>query len=100
MCEFLLTSPIAYQVQLSSKDGHVVLVIRNNGLPFPSMKDQRPGVGLRIMNYRANLVGASLDVKPSRSATVVTCSVPVHAAEERIQETGAPGPAIEDAQKD
>ena len=80
------------EVRLIGKGGSVILTIRNNGLPFPSMKDQRPGVGLRIMNYRANLVGASLEVKPSKAATLVTCSLPLHAAsEERLHDAHAAG---------
>jgi signal transduction histidine kinase len=88
------------QLHLAQKNDHVVLTIRNNGLPFPSMKDQRPGVGLRIMNYRANLVGAALEVKPSSTATIVTCSVPVHAAEEGINQRQSPTHNVQTAHHD
>jgi len=73
------------QVHLARKNEQIVLTIRNNGLPFPSMKDQRPGVGLRIMNYRANLVGASLELKPSARRTVVTCTLPLNPAGEKLR---------------
>jgi two-component system, NarL family, sensor histidine kinase UhpB len=66
------------EVRLAQTDGKLLLSIRNTGRPFPSLKDQRPGVGIRIMNYRANLIGATLDVKPSRGGgTVVVCSLPL-----------------------
>jgi nitrate/nitrite-specific signal transduction histidine kinase len=33
-------------------------------------------MGLRIMNYRASTIGASLDIKPQgKRGTVVTCSL-------------------------
>jgi signal transduction histidine kinase len=66
------------ELKLSCNADKIVLSIRNTGLPFPSMKDQRPGVGLRIMNYRANLIDAKLELKhPRGGGTVVVCSVPV-----------------------
>ena len=64
-------------INLSNKPDRLVLTIRNNGLPFPSMIDQRKGMGLRIMNFRANTIGASLEIKPARpKGTLVTCSLP------------------------
>lgn len=64
-------------INLIQKPDRLVLTVRNNGLPFPSMIDKRKGMGLRIMNYRANVIGASLDVSPKRpKGTVVTCSLP------------------------
>lgn len=66
------------QVKLTRRGDNLLLTIRNNGLPLPAMKDQRPGVGLRIMHYRANLVSASLQVKGSpRQGTIVTCLLPL-----------------------
>jgi signal transduction histidine kinase len=54
------------------------MTVKNNGLPFPDLKDQSPGMGLRIMRYRANVIGASLDVRANGGeGTVVTCSLPI-----------------------
>lgn len=65
-------------INLVNKDGKLVLSIRNSGLPFPSMIDRNRGMGLRIMNYRASTVGASLEIKPGRpTGTVVTCTLPL-----------------------
>jgi hypothetical protein len=34
-------------------------------------------MGLRIMNYRANTIGAALDIEPHpKSGTTVTCALP------------------------
>ena len=41
----------------------IVLTVHNDGLPFPSLKSSSTGMGLRIMNYRASLIGATLEIK-------------------------------------
>jgi len=64
-------------IGLLRQDDQLVLTIRNDGIPFvqPSSKHR---MGLRIMNYRANTVGATLDVKAADgSGTLVTCEIPV-----------------------
>jgi PAS domain S-box-containing protein len=61
-------------ISLANGSNRLVLTIRNTGKAFPAMIGRHTGMGLRIMNYRANLIGASLEVKPGRSeGTVVTC---------------------------
>jgi signal transduction histidine kinase len=68
------------EINLANDSGCLVLTIRNNGLPFPSMIDQSKGMGLRIMNYRANVIGASLEIKPARpKGTLVKCCLPIRA---------------------
>ena len=66
------------QIVLSNTGEHLVVKVKNNGLPFPDLKDQSPGMGLRIMRYRANVIGASIDVRADRGqGAVVTCSLPL-----------------------
>jgi len=53
------------------------LIIENEGLPFspPTSKNR---LGLRIMHYRANSIGATLEIKSSdKSGTIVTCALPM-----------------------
>jgi signal transduction histidine kinase len=58
---------------------HLVLTIKNDGLPFSPPADARSRMGLRIMNYRANTIGAELEIKAlNKNGTVVICSLPVH----------------------
>lgn len=65
-------------IQLSNGSNRLALTIRNSGAPFPSVVGRNAGMGLRIMNYRANLIGASLEIKPGDpEGTVVTCLVPL-----------------------
>ena len=64
-------------ITLSNAAGGLVLTVRNKGVSFPSVIGQSAGMGLRIMNYRAKLIGASLRIEPGLrgNGTVVTCSV-------------------------
>ena len=66
------------RIALSTETDRLLLSVRNQGVPFPSVVSQSAGMGLRIMNYRANLIDATLEIKPGRpDGTVVVCSVPV-----------------------
>jgi PAS domain S-box-containing protein len=54
----------------------LTLTIENDGLPFPDLRSRSTGMGLRIMNYRASLIGACLDIKAKATqGTLVTCVV-------------------------
>ena len=65
-------------ISLANGSDAVVLTIHNNGLPFPNLKSTSTGMGLRIMNYRANLIGASLEIKGTGTrGTRVICTVPL-----------------------
>jgi signal transduction histidine kinase len=65
-------------ISLANGLGRVVLTVRNNGLPFPDLQGHSTGIGLRIMNYRASLIGASLEIKSAGAqGTHLTCSVPL-----------------------
>ncbi|HSU55494.1 MAG TPA: response regulator, partial [Candidatus Dormibacteraeota bacterium] len=62
-------------ISVSGKEKDLVLTIKNDGLPFsePATKNR---MGLRIMNYRASTIGASLDIKPlNKAGTIVTCQL-------------------------
>jgi signal transduction histidine kinase len=54
-------------IALETNDGKLTLSIRNNisdsGKPFPDLHGPQTGMGLRIMNYRASLIGGSFQVK-------------------------------------
>ena len=64
-------------ISLANGSERLVLMIQNDGLPFPDLNSQSTGMGLRIMNYRASLIGASLEVKGIGKGTRVTCSMPL-----------------------
>jgi signal transduction histidine kinase len=67
-------------IGLTREPASLVLSIRNDGLPFVKPEGTNNRMGLRIMNYRANTIGASLEIKPGeRNGTIVTCALPVKA---------------------
>jgi signal transduction histidine kinase len=65
-------------ISLTNGSQHVVLKVQNDGQPFPDLKSRSTGMGLRIMNYRASLIGAALEIKGvGVRGTLVTCSLPI-----------------------
>ena len=65
-------------ISLANGSGEIILTVQNDGLPFPNLKVPSTGMGLRIMNYRASLIGASLEIKgDGPRGTRVVCSVPL-----------------------
>ncbi|HWI56341.1 MAG TPA: PAS domain S-box protein [Bacillota bacterium] len=67
-------------ISLARHGERLVLSIQNNGLPFPDLRSESTGMGLRIMNYRASLLRADLTIKGTGTrGTLVTCSVPLAA---------------------
>jgi two-component system, LuxR family, sensor kinase FixL len=68
-------------IRLSNGSGKMVLMVLNDGQPFPTLTKPSTGMGLRIMKYRADLIGASLEiVSEGPPGTRVICSVPLEAA--------------------
>jgi PAS domain S-box-containing protein len=62
-------------IELSSDDNGIVLEIRDNGEGMPETFPST-GMGLRIMSYRAKLIGASLEIKRDEGkGTLVKCSL-------------------------
>ncbi len=69
-------------IGLSGKNGTGVLTIQDDGEGFPSKQEKQPGVGLSIMNYRADMVGGSLKVQANEGQGItVTCMFPIRGAE-------------------
>jgi PAS domain S-box-containing protein len=63
-------------IELGQKRDKSVLKIENNGLDFPEEFEAiGTGMGLQIMDHRADIIGASLDIhKAAEGGTIVTCS--------------------------
>ena len=65
-------------IELGRCDNRLVLGIRDNGLGLPRRPKGRKGMGLRIMQYRAEVISGSLVVqREPGSGTSVVCSVPI-----------------------
>jgi signal transduction histidine kinase len=66
------------QVELTRRKDNLVLTVENDGLDFPAEFEARgTGMGLQIMDHRADIIGASLDIhRAAEGGTMVACSFP------------------------
>jgi signal transduction histidine kinase len=67
------------EVKLREVDGEVQMQIIDDGAGIKTLSDSTDGMGLRIMRYRANMIGAQLSVQQRAAreqqagGTVITC---------------------------
>jgi PAS domain S-box-containing protein len=65
-------------IDLSQRRDKVVLRIQDDGLGFTGRLENKEGMGIRTMNYRANMIGASLAIqKNPGGGTAVVCTLPM-----------------------
>lgn len=83
-------------VGLTSHNQQLQLTIRNDGVPFSPPATAKDRMGLRIMNYRANTIGATLEIVPrEKSGTLVTCTLPLkHLSKINLQDHPRAGKAV------
>jgi PAS domain S-box-containing protein len=63
-------------IELAQKKTWFSMGITDNGTGFAPSREYR-GMGLRIMHYRAKLMGGSLDIESGGTGTCVTLKIPV-----------------------
>ncbi len=64
------------RIDLAEEDGETVLSVTDDGVGMPPGAETGEGLGLRIMQYRAELLGGKLTTHPSlNGGTVVVCRV-------------------------
>ncbi len=65
------------RIELFHEKDKSILTIKNDGLDFPEEFEARgSGMGLQIMDHRADIIGASFDIhKAAEGGTIVTCSI-------------------------
>jgi PAS domain S-box-containing protein len=69
-------------IRLAGKNGAGTLAIQDDGNGFLQQPATQPGVGLSIMNYRADMIGGSLKVQPNDGRGItVTCMFPIRSVE-------------------
>ena len=69
-------------IGLARKNETGILTIQDDGVGFPAQPAGPPGVGLSIMNYRADMVGGSLKVHSNDGPGItVTCIFPIRSPE-------------------
>jgi PAS domain S-box-containing protein len=64
-------------VHLKASNGIMSLTITDDGIGISKSENKSNGIGLRVMNYRAGMIGAALNIESQRTGgTVVTCHLP------------------------
>jgi PAS domain S-box-containing protein len=65
-------------LELKETDTHIELRVEDDGIGMPSSENDPPsGMGLHIMDYRARILGGSLQVLPGPvGGTIISCLVP------------------------
>jgi signal transduction histidine kinase len=66
------------EIKLQPQNGEVVLSVRDDGQAMP-MNERTTGLGIHLMQYRANVSGGTLEIDSKRGCgTTVTCRVPLN----------------------
>ncbi len=74
-------------IELSVDRGNLSLSVRDDGVGLPDAIRSRKGIGLHIMNYRANIIDGTLDIRQnSPRGTIVECVRPYELPETRLVE--------------
>ena len=70
--------PTRIEVRLATEADHVRLRVKDDGRGFRTDGSRQNGMGLRIMHYRAHVIGGVLkiDSSPNRG-TEIQCLVPI-----------------------
>jgi signal transduction histidine kinase len=66
------------RITLSARDGDGTLVVHDDGRGMMAFPASPSGMGLRIMSYRANMIGGSFEIGRTKDGeTTVTCRFPI-----------------------
>jgi len=64
------------EISLTNINDEITLRVLDNGIGIGDIRDAGPGMGLRIMEYRAGLIGATVQFGPAEDGgTQVSCTV-------------------------
>jgi two-component system sensor histidine kinase NreB len=67
------------KVTLTGSGGGWTMSVQDDGRGFPAARDDESGTGLRIMKYRSQLIGASLNAESvPNQGVIITCSSQKH----------------------
>ena len=71
-------APRKVLIQLSAEQGRGTLLIKDDGKGIAENPANTQGMGLHIMNYRAGVIGGTLEARRDTTrGTIVTCSFPM-----------------------
>ncbi len=67
-------------ITLAPREAQLTLTVSDDGVGLPEAAGEGPGLGLRIMRYRADLIGAGFDIRRAgERGTVVSARLPTPA---------------------
>ena len=70
-----------FDMRLKCDNDWIILDIEDNGIGTEKSYQEQAGLGLRMMRYRAQLIGADLYIGPGKHAgTRVSCAIPANKA--------------------
>lgn len=65
-------------IQLTAENGQGALLIKDDGAGIAESRGNSQGMGLHIMNYRAGMIGGTLEITPHLvQGTTVSCTFPI-----------------------
>jgi PAS domain S-box-containing protein len=68
--------PQHIDINYKATSDEISLVVRDNGTGIPKNYKLSKGMGLRIMNYRANMIGGNLDIRRNgKRGTCLSCTI-------------------------
>jgi PAS domain S-box-containing protein len=66
-------------IRLEQAGATVTLTVKDDGTGIPNVLPEKRGIGLRIMEYRAGMIGATLSItRHAAGGTVVRCGIAPH----------------------
>jgi two-component system CheB/CheR fusion protein len=82
--------PDVVTIRLVVEADRLVLTVQDDGIGIPEDTVGAEGLGLHIMQYRADLIGARLTIEPGpEHGTLVQCRLPLQEASPPASRTGA-----------
>jgi PAS domain S-box-containing protein len=67
-------APRSIEISLYKENNKILITIKDDGTGISGTEDKADGMGLRIMHYRADMIGARLNVRPDvNGGTIVEC---------------------------
>jgi len=88
--------PGRIEISLTEMPDHLMLTIKDDGSGMPVRRRIKAGMGLRIMRYRAGMIGGALAIQKAADggATIVcTMHLPGRGVRQRKPKTAVAGPA-------
>ena len=68
--------PTSVAIDLRRKGESLVLTVRDDGIGWNGPVGKTVGMGMKTMQYRAHLIGATLNVMSDETGTLVSCALP------------------------